>query len=78
MKRYITFILAGFFVLFHLSLQGQSMTDLRLNELLIVNTDDYQDNYGEHNGWFEIFNTGYGTAHENIGGVYYHNADKTI
>jgi hypothetical protein len=53
MKRYITFILAGFFVFFHFSLQGQSMTDLRLNELLIVNTDDYQDNFGEHNGWFE-------------------------
>jgi len=71
MKRYITFILAGFFVLFHLSLQGQSMTDLRLNELLIVNTDDYQDNYGEHNGWFEIFNTGYGTV--DIGGCYLSN-----
>lgn len=71
MKRFITFILAGFFVLFHLSLQGQSMTDLRLNELLIVNTDDYQDNYGEHNGWFEIFNTGYGTV--DIGGCYLSN-----
>lgn len=71
MKRYLTFILAGFFVLFHLSLQGQSMTDLRLNELLVVNTDDYQDNFGEHNGWFEIFNTGYGTV--DIGGCYLSN-----
>ncbi|HOO42678.1 MAG TPA: OadG family transporter subunit [Bacteroidales bacterium] len=71
MKRYITFILAGFFVLFPFALQGQSMTDLKLNELLVVNTNDYQDNFGEHNGWFEIFNTGYGTV--DIGGCYLSN-----
>jgi Na+-transporting methylmalonyl-CoA/oxaloacetate decarboxylase gamma subunit len=71
MKKHYKFILAGFIMLFHVSLWGQSMIDLRLNELLITNTQDYQDDFGMHSSWFEIFNTGYGTV--DIGGCYLSN-----
>lgn len=48
--------------------QSQNMTDLRLNEILVVNTDDFMDDFGNKSGWVEIFNTSYGTV--DIGGCY--------
>ncbi|NLK79311.1 MAG: lamin tail domain-containing protein, partial [Bacteroidales bacterium] len=52
-------------------LYGQNPNELRLNELLIINTEDFQDDFGVHSAWFEIFNTGYGTV--DIGGCYLSN-----
>lgn len=47
---------------------GQSVHDLRLNEMMIKNVDNYADEYGRHVPWIEIFNTAYNTV--NITGCY--------
>lgn len=47
---------------------GQSVRDLRFNEILIKNVDNYSDEYGRHVPWVEIFNTAYNTV--NIAGCY--------
>ncbi|MDR2815020.1 MAG: lamin tail domain-containing protein [Prevotellaceae bacterium] len=48
--------------------QGQRTTDLRLNEFMAINETNYEDDFGEHSSWIEIFNSSYGTL--NIGGCY--------
>ena len=50
------------------ALNAQNMSDMRLNEYLVVNTDDFEDDFGHKNGWFELFNTSYGTV--DIGGCF--------
>jgi Na+-transporting methylmalonyl-CoA/oxaloacetate decarboxylase gamma subunit len=50
---------------------AQSQGDMRLNEILVVNTDDYEDDYGHKHGWIELFNTSRGTV--DIGGCYISN-----
>ena len=47
---------------------GQSVRDLRFNEILIKNTDNFDDEYGRHVPWVEIFNTAYNTV--NLAGCY--------
>ncbi len=47
---------------------GQSVHDLRINEMMIKNVDNYADEYGRHVPWVEIFNTAYNTV--NITGCY--------
>ena len=47
---------------------GQSVRDFRFNEILIKNTDNYDDEYGRHVPWVEIFNTAYNTV--NLAGCY--------
>lgn len=51
-----------------MALFGQQVTDLRLNEMLIVNDSNYVDEYGRHVAWIEIFNTSYNQV--NIAGCY--------
>ncbi len=41
---------------------AQSQDAMRLNEYLVVNTDDFQDDFGQQNAWFELFNSSYGTV----------------
>ncbi len=53
---------------FTLTIQAQNITSLRINEVLITNIENFQDDYGQHNGWIEIFNTSYATV--NIEGCY--------
>lgn len=43
-------------------MKAQSTTSLKLNEILVVNEQNYQDNYGVHSAWIEIFNTSYATV----------------
>lgn len=76
MKRYNKFICTGLFLLFQLTLYGQNVIDLRLNELLITNTEDFQDDFGVHSSWFEVFNIGYGTV--DIGGCYLSNDPEDL
>ena len=47
-----------------LSSCGESNTKskLLLNEVLILNENNYQDDYGCHSAWIEIFNRSYGSA----------------
>ena len=53
------------------TLSAQSQSDMRLNELLIHNETNFEDDFGFHNGWFELFNTSFGTV--NIGGCFLSN-----
>lgn len=49
-------------------IQAQNMSDMRLNEVLVENTEGYIDDYGNRSGWIELFNTSYGTV--DVGGCY--------
>ncbi|MDR1335992.1 MAG: OadG family protein [Tannerella sp.] len=48
--------------------QGQRSASMRFNEVLVVNENNFVDDYGVHNGWFELFNTSWGSV--NIGGCF--------
>jgi Na+-transporting methylmalonyl-CoA/oxaloacetate decarboxylase gamma subunit len=50
---------------------AQSQGDMRINEILVINTDDYEDDFGHKHGWIELFNTSRGTV--DIGGCYISN-----
>jgi Na+-transporting methylmalonyl-CoA/oxaloacetate decarboxylase gamma subunit len=69
MKKTISIILAlsGLLVLLP-GAKAQNMSDMCINEVLVINTDDYMDNFGHRSGWLELFNTSYGTV--DIGGCY--------
>ncbi len=47
---------------------AQGATDFRFNEILVDNTNNYVDNYGNRYPWVEIVNTSYSNV--NIGGCY--------
>lgn len=68
MKKYFKlFILLG--VLFcATSSYAQNISDMRLNEVVVTNTEGFEDDYGYRSGWIELFNTSYGTV--NIAGCY--------
>ena len=68
MKKYFKlFILLG--VLFCASsAYAQNISDMRLNEVVVTNTEGFEDDYGYRSGWVELFNTSYGTV--NIAGCY--------
>lgn len=68
MKRLQKILLFGIGCFLSFSLSAQTVKDLRLNEILVTNTDDYQDDFGQQNAWIEIFNIGYGTV--DIAGCY--------
>jgi Na+-transporting methylmalonyl-CoA/oxaloacetate decarboxylase gamma subunit len=57
-----------------LTVAGQGVKDLRINEVLMINDSNYVDPYGVRSGWFEVFNTGYAMA--DIGGCYVTNDMK--
>jgi Na+-transporting methylmalonyl-CoA/oxaloacetate decarboxylase gamma subunit len=48
--------------------QAQSTADLRFNEVLVHNTANYVDDFGEHSPWIEIYNSAYNSV--NIGGLF--------
>ena len=41
---------------------AQSQNAMRLNEYLVVNTEDFQDDFGQKPAWIELFNSSYGTV----------------
>ena len=55
---------------------AQSQEDMRLNEILVINTNDFEDDFGHKNGWIELFNASYGTV--NIGGCYLTNDPSNL
>lgn len=71
--RYI-FLLGVLLVAFNMNAQNQS--DMRLNEVLVTNTSDFQDDFGQHSPWIELFNISYGTV--NIGGCYLSNDPNNL
>lgn len=56
------------FLIGSLSVFGQQVSDLRINELLIKNDSNFVDEYGRHVPWVEIFNTAYNSV--NIAGCF--------
>ncbi|MBP6936702.1 OadG family transporter subunit [Bacteroides sp.] len=44
------------------SAYGQGAKSLVINEILTSNTEGYQDDYGKHNAWIEIFNNSFATV----------------
>ena len=47
---------------------GQTIVDLRLNEILVKNNNNLNDEYGNHPAWVEVFNTSFNSV--NIGGCF--------
>jgi Na+-transporting methylmalonyl-CoA/oxaloacetate decarboxylase gamma subunit len=48
--------------------KAQNVTDLKFNEILVLNDSNSVDDFGMHTAWIEIFNSAYNTV--NIGGCY--------
>lgn len=63
-------LLLGFVVLTVLpwSARSQSSTDLKINEILVLNQSNYIDDFGQHSPWIEFFNSAYNSV--NMGGLY--------
>ncbi len=61
------------FVVF-LNIHAQRTTALRINEILVINEDNFVDDYGKRNSWIEIFNTSPATV--NIAGCFLTNDPK--
>lgn len=55
-------------MLISFGLSAQNQTSIRINELLVINENDFQDDFGVQSPWFEVFNSSYGTV--DIGGCY--------
>lgn len=49
-------------LLFSLGAQAQQSTSMRINEVLVINEDNFVDSYGKRNGWIELFNSSAGTV----------------
>lgn len=45
-----------------LGISAQNATSLRINEVLVINENNYEDDYGIRSGWIEIFNTSFATV----------------
>ena len=63
-----------FTICFVIGSNAQSRSSLRINEVLVTNEDNFVDDYGQHNGWIEIWNSSFSSI--NIGGCYLTN-DKS-
>jgi Na+-transporting methylmalonyl-CoA/oxaloacetate decarboxylase gamma subunit len=65
MKRVLLVIIATLGVA---TLAAQGVNNVRINEVLVVNENNYVDDYGHRSSWIELFNNGYEAV--NIGGCY--------
>lgn len=61
-------ILIALVAAFCLNIQAQGTKSLRINEILVINEENFQDDYGLHSAWIEVFNTSFASV--NIGGCY--------
>jgi len=57
-----------FSLLFSFGARAQSATSMRINEVLVINEDNFVDDYGKRSGWIELFNSSAGTV--NIRGCF--------
>lgn len=48
--------------------QAQRVTSMRINEVLVINENNFIDDYGKRSGWIELYNSSSGTV--NIGGCF--------
>ena len=49
-------------LLFATGAQAQSTTSVKLNEILVVNEDNFVDDYGKRHPWIELYNNSAGTV----------------
>ena len=49
-------------VLFSFGAQAQLTTSVKINEVLVVNEDNFVDDYGKRHPWIELFNNSAGTV----------------
>lgn len=69
MKKFLYIIALGVAMLVGAnSASAQGIHNVKINEILVVNQDNYIDNYGNRESWIELMNTGYENV--NIGGCY--------
>lgn len=68
MRNSRIFILSILSLLASVTLGAQNLTDLLIGEVLVENTCGMEDDFGQRNGWIEIFNTSSGTV--KFGGCY--------
>lgn len=61
-------VLLLFALLVSFGAQAQRATSMRINEVLVINEDNFVDDYGKRHGWVELFNTSAGTV--NIAGCF--------
>ena len=62
MKRSGRLILSAVLLFSGLALGAQNLSDLRIGEVLVENTNGLTDGYGQRTGWIEIFNNSYGSV----------------
>lgn len=65
-KKIGILLLLALFVSF--GTKAQRAASMRINEVLVVNEDNFVDDYGKRHGWIELFNSSAGTV--NIAGCY--------
>lgn len=63
-----TGVLLLFALLVSFGTRAQRATSMRINEVLVVNEDNFVDDYGKRHPWIELYNTSAGTV--NIQGCY--------
>lgn len=76
MRKLIKIFLLLVFLVSGIGLNAQSQNDIRINEFLVHNTDDFEDDFGHKGGWIELFNSSYGTV--NIGGCFLTNDPSNL
>ena len=45
-----------------MNIQAQQTTSIKINEVLVINQDNYMDDYGKKSPWIELFNASPGTV----------------
>lgn len=55
-------VLVLFALFVSLGISAQRTSSLRLNEVLVINEDNFQDDYGKKSPWIEIYNSSAGTV----------------
>ena len=61
-------VLLLFVLLVSFGAQAQRATSMRINEVLVINDDNFVDDYGKRHPWLELFNTSAGSV--NIAGCF--------
>lgn len=67
MKHIKSYIVLGL-LLVSFGAIAQNQNAIRLNEVLVINENDFQDDFGQQNAWFELFNSSFGTV--DVGGCF--------
>lgn len=61
-------VLLLFALLVSFGAKAQRATSMRINEVLVINEDNFVDDYGKRHGWIELYNSSAGTV--NIAGCF--------